>query len=483
MAHELEGLSLGVDMDASGVVDGAREAAGAVEDLSNRTSAASQKIASSAKGAGDSFEDLTDDMDSTKAASSGLSESMNTTSESSKKLAVETDKVTTSQEKLVAKAPAVDQSMKTTALSMVQVASSAMALYGAYDAIGDAELAMDRANLQVEKSTKGVDQAQKAYNDTLAKYGEDSIETQLAAESLRLKQEEVKLNTDAAAQAQENYNEKIIMAGMTAIPAVISGVDGMSKAWKGLKALDMAGSLGSINKMLEAHKLALVSAGAGLAAVAVIYGAFTTTSEDTRIALSLLAGGLVAAAAAQWVWNAATAFGLGLTGVGLALVGVAAAAAASVYLLSSQYGAKIDEDTGTTASSSRGEQASSGSGMINPQGGYVYNGQNYSVKKTKDIKARANAGEQVSSEEISFLNWLINNDREAFNSYAQGGISTEPQIATVSEGGDPEIHLTRENIESFGLKGNKTLIVYINGAKDVDLIWDELSGRLHEEGF
>lgn len=367
---ELEGLSIKVAMDSSGVKRGADEGARAMEGFSRSVDSSASELTNASTRASDSMEGLEYSMEQATqsgtaldTAIDGVSSSQSTLANSNANASTTLDqysvdageaaqaseKVAASQDKVSVSATKATGSVKETSLSMVQVASSAMALYGAYDAIGDAQLALDRANLQVEKSTKAADVAQKNYNDALAKYGEGALETQLAAETLRLKQEEIKLNTDAAANAQENYNEKIIMAGMTAIPAVISGIDGLSKAWKGLQALDMAASLGSLNKVLVAHRAAIISAGAGLAAVAVIYGAFTTTSEETRIGLSILAGGLVAAAAAQWVWNAATAFGLGLTGAGLALVAIAGVAAATVYAASSKYGAKIEEDAGVKA--------------------------------------------------------------------------------------------------------------------------------------
>lgn len=455
---ELEGLSLKAVMDSSGIVRGANESADALDDLSESVERSSTSMAGAADQMSSSAGEMGASFDSAARSGTGLEQSIDGVSSSQGELASSnttvsttldaytkdageaaeaSEKVAASQGRVTEANSKATMSTKDTALAMTQVATSAMALYGAYDAVGDAQLALDRANLQVEKSQREVDSAQKTYNDTLAKYGETAIETQLASENLRLKQEEVKLNTDAAANAQENYNEKMVQAGLTIIPAVISGVDGLSKAWKGLQSLDLTSSIGSINDVLKAHRGAIISAGAGLAAVAVIYGAFTTTSQETRIGLSLLAGGLVAAAAAQWVWNAATAFGLGLTGAGLILVGVAGAAAATVYALSSKYGAEIEENAANAK---------------------VEGVQGYGTDTTAALMR-----EKGWEWDAVRGTWYNANDASG---YASGGISSTPQLAAVSEGGEPEIHLTRRNIQEFGLRGGNTITINLYGVSD-----------------
>ena len=228
-------------------------------------------------------------------------------------------------------------SFKQLGLGMTQAMTSAFALYRSIDDLEKKQYQVEKANLAVDRSEQAVKKAQDDYNTAMDKFGPTSQQATDAATKLSIATDANDLANERARLSQNSLNDSMLQAGIMIIPSVISGIDGMSKVWKNLKDLDIAGHLGTISTTLSSNKMALVSWGAGLAAIGVIFGAFTTKSESTRVMLSLLAGGLIAAAAAQWIFNAAAAFGLSLTGVGIALVAVAAAAAAAVYVLSSTY--------------------------------------------------------------------------------------------------------------------------------------------------
>jgi chemotaxis protein histidine kinase CheA len=499
---ELEGLSIKATLDASGMKKGATEGAQAISSLSDKTATATSKMADSTGTAGRSVDSLGREMDGIKSSGAGMSQSMTRAEQDgialaqavqqaeeatqrakeaqeqfnqalsdygaeapqtvnayrqlqseSEKAATATDKVAASQTNLKTQSPATDQSIKTTALAATQAASAAMALYAAYDNVNDASLAMEKANLKAEKSEVAATEAQVKYNEAIEKYGADSPEALAAQSDYQLALETSRLATETAKDAQDTYNEKVLMAGVTLIPTVISGIDGMAKAWKGLSTIDVAGNLGGITGALKKNKSALISAGAGMAAMGAIFMAFNTDSEETRVAMSLLAGGLIAAASAQWVWNAATAFGLSLTGVGVALVAVGAAAAVAVYALSSQYGAAIDEDTGKETDYDKYTEVSDTSiyeGKEIEKGLFIIDGKKFTQDDIDKAMAKWKAGEPINDTEGMLIDWYTTRDK-ADAGYAVGGISTKEQVATVSEGNKPEIHLNAANIEKYGI--------------------------------
>jgi len=498
---ELEGLSIKATLDASGIKTGATQGAQAMSSLSDKTASATNSMASSTDKAGRSVEGLSDEMRNVKNSSAGMSQSMTQAEQDgialaqavqqaeeatqrakeaqdqfnqaladygaeapqtvnayrqlqseSEKAAAATDKVAASQTNLSAKSPATDQSIKTTALAATQAASAAMALYAAYDNVGDASLAMEKANLRAEKSEVAATEAQVKYNEAIEKYGADSPEALAAQSDYQLALETSELATETAKDAQDNYNEKVLMAGVTLIPTVVSGIDGMSKAWKGLSQVDVIGNLDGITGSLRKNKSAMLSLGAGMGAMATIWMAFNTDSEETRAAMSILSGALIAAASAQWVLNAATAFGLSLTGVGVALVAVAAASAAAVYVLSSKYGATIEEDEPTDYDeygASSPESIYEGK-EIEP-GKFIVDGKKYTQEDLDAAMAKWKAGEAITEKEAILLDWYTSASNTNRAGYATGGISTKSAIAAVSEGNVPEIHLTKENVEKFGI--------------------------------
>jgi hypothetical protein len=185
--------------------------------------------------------------------------------------------------------------------------------------------------------------------------------------------------------------------------------------------------------------------------------AFNAKSQETRLMLSLLAGGLIAAASAQWILNAASAFGLSLTGVGIALVAVATAAAAAVYLLSSQYGAPAEPQTNVDANSAALQAGASG-------------GSSSSSGELSDYDREMLARGLVKDQHG---NW------QEPGSFASGGWAMSPQLAYVAER-EPELIIPQSRMGELG--GGGTVIFNVNGARDVDLVVDEIVRKLRNEG-
>lgn len=226
------------------------------------------------------------------------------------------------------------------------LATSGFSLYQSIDRVSDMQVQVDRANYMVKISTEAVERAQNAYNVAVDKYGADSPQAIQAAENLKLAQEKLQIVTDRAKVTQDNQNEAMISATLMVIPTLITGIKGAKDVMDGLNLSGgtLTSGLKTLTTGLGNVQLSAVSVGAALGAIAVIFGAFTTNNEAARIGLSLLAGGLIAAATAEWVLNAAVAAGLELSTLGMAtvIVGVALASAAAVYAAAAMFGAKTE---------------------------------------------------------------------------------------------------------------------------------------------
>jgi hypothetical protein len=398
-----------------------------------------------------------------------------------------TGRVTTS-------AAATGGSMRTLALGFSQTATSAFALYQSFDNIEKRQYAVEKANLAVDKSEVSLKKAQDEYNAALDEYGPTSAEAEAAAIKLQIATDANDLANERARLSQNSLNDSMTMAGLTIIPSVISGIDGMFKMWKNFQGLDVIGRLQGITTSLGSNKTALVSWGAGLAAIGFIFAAFTTKSEDTRIMLSLLAGGLIAVAAAQWIWNAAAAFGIGLTGVGLALVAVAVGAAALVYGLSATYGSST---SGEVAASTQSNVSAINSGVASRNAEATSTvepmGQATSTTMFRDKDGNARSREWLSANPSMIRYPLMDIDGNSYDwpsylalddnmrRYAQGGWAMTPQIAMLAEN-EPELIIPASKMGNMGGSGGNTYNFHIDGSRDVDLVMNEIARRLRETG-
>lgn len=257
--------------------------------------------------------------------------------------------MTTSSTKVKDGGAAMEGSFRSLAVGMSQMMTSAFSLYQSIDNIEKKQYALEKAQLAAKKATEAVDQAQKDYNEAVTKFGANSPQAIDAQDKLALAQETASLSTDRVQLSQNNLNDSMMMAGLTVIPAVISGIDGMGKMWKNIQGMNIGGAGGILEKIkgglqgLGSDKAGLLfSVGAGVGALGFIFAAFTSKSPEIKLACSIMGGALVALAAKQWIMNTAATYGLGLTGAGAILIGVAVAAAAATYALSEMYGAKAE---------------------------------------------------------------------------------------------------------------------------------------------
>ncbi len=329
------------------------------------------------------------------------------------------DQVAKAGDKVATAGTKMRRSVMDVATGFAGLTTAGFSLYSALDRVGDMQVSVDRANYQVKVSTEAVERAQNAYNAAVEKYGIDSPQAQQAAENIALAQEKLQIATDRAKMTQDNQNEALAAAALSVVPTAITAFKSLKDLTEGLGL--STGSLTSGLKALTTGfgdvRMAAVSIGAALGAVGAIFGAFTTTNEETRIALSLLAGGLIAAASAQWVLNAAVAAGLELSTLGAAtvIVGIALASAAAVYAAASTFGAKVEGGGGVPS-------------LSTPRREYIMTSTVGGTEAYFDAQGKCVQGPKewigLTREEI----------RTKFG-YQHGGIVSRPTVALIGEAG------------------------------------------------
>lgn len=167
-------------------------------------------------------------------------------------------------------------SMKDTALAMNNVGTSAMALYGAYDKVTNANLALKQATLATEKAQTALASAQKAVDAAalgqekaqmkleaaIEKFGAGSHEAALAQAELDLANQKVQISTDKLTsastaleisqqkqeQASTNLSKSYIQGALTVVPSLITLFTSLSAITTGLTAAKGATTIASVSQ-------------------------------------------------------------------------------------------------------------------------------------------------------------------------------------------------------------------------------------------
>ncbi|MEM3579627.1 MAG: hypothetical protein QXL54_05355, partial [Candidatus Bathyarchaeia archaeon] len=151
--------------------------------------------------------------------------------------------------------------------------------------------------------------AQRRYNEAVAKYGADSSQAKAAADDLALAEERYRVAVEAAQQAQERYNEAVINAALMAIPQTITAISSFSDLVKTVKnnVSSLSGAVQNLSSSFTALKgpltTAAVSAGAFMATFTAGYALLQALPEDIRgiAAACMVAIGAVTALAVAWM--------------------------------------------------------------------------------------------------------------------------------------------------------------------------------------
>jgi phage-related protein len=152
------------------------------------------------------------------------------------------------------------------------VATSAFALYNAYDRVQDMTVSVDRAQLTLHTTLNSLQNAQEKYNEAVEKYGADSEQAADAAETLELAQERYEVAVERADMLQGNLNETMVSSALMVVPSLINMVD-------------------SLDKIRQSHTVTMIAEKLGLEGL--------SASEVLHAVVAK------ASAAAQWVLNAA----------------------------------------------------------------------------------------------------------------------------------------------------------------------------------
>jgi len=239
-------------------------------------------------------------------ASSSMSSSLDQVSEASDRLAVSQEDLDARQEKVALFSRENAGSLKDFALGASGAATAGFSLYSSFDRIEKSELAVDRANLQVRTSTKGVEDAQRNLNEAVVKHGANSAEAKAASEQLSIAQERLEVANERARQSQENVNQAMMASTIQIIPSAITMVDSLGRAWKNFP--DMTGVLKTLGTNVSD-----VGSKASLAAIGVgsFVGGFTLgytvikqfgeALAPVGRALMVVVPAIIAAAAAVWM--------------------------------------------------------------------------------------------------------------------------------------------------------------------------------------
>jgi len=166
------------------------------------------------------------------------------------------------------------------------VATSAFALYNAWDNVQDMQVSVSRANLQVQSTLNSLEDAQRRYNATVEKYGADSEQAAAAAKDLQLAQERYSVSVERAEMVQGNLNETIVRSALSVIPSLITMVDSVSRAKQAWTVAQHA-----LNMALAANPIGLVIT--VIAALISILIVAYTTCEPFRNAVNALGAALL----------------------------------------------------------------------------------------------------------------------------------------------------------------------------------------------
>jgi hypothetical protein len=262
-------------------------------------------------------------------ASSSMSSSLDQVCEASDRLATSQEDLEAEQEKVAAVSEKNAGSLKDFALGASGAATAGFSLYSSFDRIEKSELAVDRANLQVRTSTKGVEDAQRNLNEAVVEHGANSAQAKAASEQLSIAQDRLEVANERAKQSQDNVNQAMMASAIQIIPSAITMVDSLSRAWKNFP--DMTGvlkTLGSnVSDVGSKATLAAIGVGSFVGGFTLGYAAikqFGDALGPVGRALMVVVPSIIAAAAAVWMLQEGIT--LGVATVALVAAGVAVGA-------------------------------------------------------------------------------------------------------------------------------------------------------------
>ncbi|MGA3192476.1 MAG: hypothetical protein ABSD73_08195 [Candidatus Bathyarchaeia archaeon] len=166
-------------------------------------------------------------------------------------------------------------------MALNNLALSGATLAMSFMNVENRQVAVDRANLMVQRSTETLEKAQLDYNTAVEQYGTNSSQAQAALDKLNIAEDAHNVSLERADMAQRNLSTSMVMSALTVIPSLVSMITTVSHAteiWEGIQA--------TMNVVLDANPIFLVIAaiGALVAALAFIPGAWDAVVNAFRTA-------------------------------------------------------------------------------------------------------------------------------------------------------------------------------------------------------
>jgi hypothetical protein len=145
-----------------------------------------------------------------------------TTDDASSQISLDYDDIKFSMQALEDEQGPLQNSFSDSTMAMNSLAMSSASLAMSFMMVENRQVAVDRANLMVERSTATLQKAQDAYNVAIEKYGSNSDQAQAALGKLNIAQDAYRVALERADMTQRNLSMTMAFAAVSVIPAFVS---------------------------------------------------------------------------------------------------------------------------------------------------------------------------------------------------------------------------------------------------------------------
>ncbi|RLI24722.1 MAG: hypothetical protein DRO52_05125 [Candidatus Hecatellales archaeon] len=188
------------------------------------------------------------------------------------------------------------RSVKGLASGFSGLATSLWGFYTVYDRIGTQQRQLASLQATYNTTLATYHRLQLTLNQAIAKYGENSEQARLARERLAAVEERLRVYQIQIAEYQANINETLVQGAVMAFPLAINAVSGLTAAKQALAAVSLSRVIPAIRAVGVSLKAALGPIGLAIAAVGLLYTAWTQNwggiQEKTRAAVEAVVNAL-----------------------------------------------------------------------------------------------------------------------------------------------------------------------------------------------
>lgn len=199
-----------------------------------------------------------------------------------------------------------ETSTKSLALGLNNAATAGFSLVNSVENIERSQVALDRANLMVKSTQNSLEDATRRYNTVLLDNKSTTEQITAAKDDVTLAEERHQVAVERADMAEKNYTDTEMRFALSVVPTVITGIDGLYKAYKNFP--DMSGALAKLSSGIADTGISAKTAAIGVAA---FIGGFLVGDtilkaipENLRGIASALMIGIAAVIAATIAWMA-----------------------------------------------------------------------------------------------------------------------------------------------------------------------------------